>query len=127
MKIIEEKKYTLKIHELLVETIYPENTVLDEIITKEIDDILTELNPGKKYYILSEARGFYMISPGLRKAMATADFNRPIAAIAFYSQEEKLNDMQQTFNEITQPKVPIKFFINKEKAIKWLTEIKNPA
>lgn len=97
-----------------------DNVNIDEAMAREVKQLLEELRPGCKFFILAEAEGFYMASKSFRKLMATEQFTSFIGACAICSFSHSLNNLHRAFNHMDVPVIPFKIFDKKDHALQWI-------
>lgn len=121
MKTFETDAYIMTIHDdLLIEFKIKKNTTLQASDVWRSRDESVEYIPGKKFFVLIEGEENSNISGDGRRAGASLEYTKHVAALAIYSNKPYENIMGSLFLKINKPIVPTKFFDNKEEAIAWL-------
>lgn len=70
--------------------------------------------------MLFETDGNFDASADARRAGASEEYSRHVAALALYSNRLHETIMGNLFLKINRPRVPTRFFDNREKALAWL-------
>ena len=128
MKTFETKAYTMVIHDdLLIEFTVKKNYTLQASDVWESRDQSIDHIPGKKFFVLFEGDEDAEISGEARRAGASEEYTKHVAALALYSSKGYERIIGSLFLKINKPKVPTEFFDDREKAIAWLKIKQNTA
>lgn len=129
MKTFETKAFIMTIHDdLLIEFKVKKNVNLHANDVWESRDLSVNYIPGKKFYVLFEGDEDTEISGDARRAGASEEYTHHVAALALYSTKLHEKIIGSLFLKINKPKLPTKFFDNREEAINWLKNIRdNPS
>lgn len=77
----------------------------------------------KKFYVLFEGEEDADVSSDARRAGASEEYTKHVAALALYSNKMHEIIIGSLFLKINRPKVPTKFFDNRDEAILWLRSL----
>lgn len=129
MKTFETKAFLMTIHDdLLIEFKVKKNVTLQASDVWESRDLSVNYIPGKKFYVLFEGEEDAEISGDARRAGASEEYTHHVAALALYSNKLHEKIIGSLFLKINKPKLPTKFFDNREDAINWLKNLRdNPS
>lgn len=129
MKTFETKAFLMTIHDdLLIEFKVKKNVTLHANDVWESRDLSVNYIPGKKFYVLFEAEEDAEVSGDARRAGASEEYTHHVAALALYSNKLHEKIIGSLFLKINKPKLPTKFFDNREEAINWLKNVRdNPS
>jgi hypothetical protein len=126
MKTFETPAFLMTIHDdLLIEFMVKKNVTLQASDVWESRDLSVNYIPGKKFYVLFEGDDNAEISGDARRAGASEEYTRHVAALALYSNKLHEKIIGSLFLKINKPKLPTKFFDNREDAINWLKKLQN--
>ena len=121
MKTFETHAFLMNVHDdLLIEFKVKKNVKLQEKDVWESRDMSVNHIPGKKFYVLFEGDEDADVSGDARRAGASDEYTKHVAALALYSNKSYERIIGSLFLTINKPKVPTKFFDNREEAIAWL-------
>jgi hypothetical protein len=121
MKTFETKAFLMTIHDdLFIEFKVKKNTTLQAGDVWESRDMSIQHIPGKKFFVLFEADENADISGDARRAGASDEYTKHVAALALYSTKLHEKIIGNLFLKINRPKVPTQFFDDRDKAIEWL-------
>ena len=121
MKVFETKAYDMIVHDdLLIEFKVKKNVTLQASDVWESRDQSVAYLPGKKFFVLFEGDEDASVSGDARRAGASEEYTKHVAALALYSNKFHENIIGSLFLKINKPKVPTKFFDDRDKAIAWL-------
>ncbi|MBC7695097.1 MAG: STAS/SEC14 domain-containing protein [Burkholderiales bacterium] len=121
MKTFDTHAFMMNVHEdLLIEFKVKKNINLQASDVWESRDLSVNHIPGKKFYVLFEGDDDAEISGDARRAGASEEYSKHVAALALYSNKSYERIIGSLFLKINTPKVPTKFFDNREEAIAWL-------
>lgn len=121
MKTFETHSFLMNVHDdLLIEFKVKKNINLQASDVWESRDLSVNHIPGKKFYVLFEGDDDAEISGDARRAGASEEYSKHVAALALYSNKSYERIIGSLFLKINKPKVPTKFFDNREEAIAWL-------
>lgn len=128
MKTFETHAFLMKIHDdLLIEFKVKKNINLQASDVWESRDLSVNHIPGKKFYVLFEGEDDAEISGDARRAGASDEYTKHVSALALYSNKSYERIIGSLFLKINKPKVPTKFFDNREEAIAWLRILQKSA
>lgn len=126
MKTFESSAFSMTIHDdLLIEFIVKKNVTLEAIDIWESRDLSVSHIPGKKFYVLFEGDEDAEVSGEARRAGASEEYTHHVAALALYSNKLHEKIIGSLFLKINKPKLPTKFFDDREEAINWLKKLRN--
>lgn len=121
MKHFETNAFNMIIHDdLLIEFKVKRNVKLQEKDIWESRDLSVQAFPGKKFFVLFEAEENFDASADARKAGASEEYAKHVAALALCSNKLHETIMGNLFLKINRPRVPTRFFDNRDKALAWL-------
>ncbi len=124
MKQFETGAFSMTIYDdLLIEFRVKKNVKLEEKDIWESRDMSVLAYPGKKFFVLFEAEENFDVSTDARRAGASEEYARHVAALAMYSNRLYETIMGNLFLRISKPKVPTRFFDNRDKALTWLRSL----
>lgn len=124
MKTFETHAFVMNIHDdLLIEFKVKKNINLQESDVWESRDMSVNYLPGKKFYVLFEGDEDADISGDARRAGASEEYTKHVAALALHSNKMHEIIIGSLFLKINRPKVPTKFFDNRDEAILWLKSL----
>ena len=123
MKTFETNAYTMAIHDdLLIEFKVKKNVKLQDKDIWESRDQSVNYMPGKKFYVLFEADENFDVTSDGRRAGASEEYSKHVAALALCSNRLHEKIIGNLFFKINNPIVPSRFFDDREKAIEWLKQ-----
>jgi hypothetical protein len=126
MKTFETKAYIMIVHDdLLIEFKVKSNYNLQANDVWESRDQSISHLPGKKFFVLFEGDDDASISGEARRAGASDEYTKHVSALALYSNKSYERIIGSLFLSINKPKVPTKFFDDREEAIAWLRILQN--
>lgn len=76
--------------------------------------------PDKKFFVLFESEGSFTPSADARAAGASEEYTKHVNAVALFSNKSYEAIMGSIYLKISRPKVPTRFFDNRDKAVAWL-------
>lgn len=121
MKTFETSSYLMHVHDdLLIEFIIKKNRTLQATDVWTSRDQSVEYMPGKKFLVLLEGEENANISGDARRAGASMEYAKHVAALAIYSSRSYEKVMGSLFLKINKPVVPMRFFDNRDEALAWL-------
>lgn len=121
MKTFETHAFLMHVHDdLLIEFKVKKNIKLQESDVWESRDLSVNHIPGKKFFVLFEGDEDADVSGDARRAGASDEYTKHVAALALYSNKSYERIIGSLFLTLNKPKVPTKFFDNREEAIAWL-------
>ncbi len=106
--------------DLLIEFIIKKNRTLQATDVWTSRDQSVEYMPGKKFLVLLEGEENANISGDARRAGASMEYAKHVAALAIYSSRSYEKVMGSLFLKINKPVVPMRFFDNRDEALAWL-------
>jgi len=123
MKTFETDAYTMNVHDdLLVEFKVKKNVkLLDKDIWESREQSMNYM-PGKKFFVLFEVEENFDVSADARRAGASEEYSKHVAAVALCSNRLHEKIIGNLFLKVNNPIVPTRFFDEREKAIEWLRE-----
>ncbi|MBA2611846.1 MAG: hypothetical protein H0U95_07750 [Bacteroidetes bacterium] len=121
MKNFETEAYTMAINDdLLIEFKVKKNVKLQAKDIWESRDQSVNYMPGKKFFVLFEVDENFDVSVDARRAGASEEYSRHVAAVALCSNRLHEKIIGNLFLKINNPIVPTRFFDDRESAITWL-------
>lgn len=121
MKTFESRTYLMNVHDdLLIEFRIKANSTLQATDVWTSRDQSVDYIPGKKFLVLIEGENNAGISGDARRAGASIEYARHVAALAIYSPRSYEKIMGSLFLKINKPVVPTRFFDKRDEAIAWL-------
>lgn len=121
MKTFETNTFVMNIHDdLLIEFKVKQNANLLASDIWESRDMSISHIPGKKFFVLFEGDDDANISGEARRAGASIEYTKHVAALALYSTKSYERIIGSLFLKINNPLVPTQFFDDREQAIAWL-------
>ncbi len=121
MKAFDREKYTMIIRDnLLIEFKVKKGAKLDAADVWDSRELSVKYMPGKKFFVLMESEGDLDVTVDGRRAGASEEYSRHVAALALCSNRLHETILGNLFLKINRPIVPTKFFDNRDKAIEWL-------
>ena len=121
MKTFETSSYLMQVHDdLLIEFVIKKNRTLQATDVWTSRDQSVDYMPGKKFLVLIEGEENANISGDARRAGASPEYARHVAALAIYSPKSYEKVMGSLFLKINKPVVPMRFFDNRDEALAWL-------
>ena len=123
MKTFETEAYIMNVHDdLLIEFKVKKNIKLqDKDIWQSREQSMAYM-PGKKFFVLFEVEENFDVSVDARRAGASEEYSKHVAAVALCSHRLHEKILGNLFLKINSPIVPTRFFDDREKAIEWLKE-----
>ncbi len=106
--------------DLLIEFTIKKNSTLQATDVWTSRDQSVDYIPGKKFMVLLEGEENASISGDARRAGASTEYAKHVAALAIYSSKSYENVMGSLFLKINKPVVPMRFFDNRGEALAWL-------
>ncbi len=121
MKTFETRSYLMHVHDdlLIVFTIKKNRTLQATDVWTSRDQSVDHI-PGKKFLVLLEGEENASISGDARRAGASLEYAKHVAALAIYSSRGYEKVMGSLFLKINKPAVPMRFFDDRDEAIAWL-------
>lgn len=121
MKQFETDTYIMNIHDdLLIEFKVKKNKTLQEKDIWESRDLSVNYMPNKKFTVIMEAEENFEVSGDARRAGASLEYSKHVAALALCSNKLHETIIGNLFLKINKPIVPTKFFDDRAKALQWL-------
>lgn len=121
MKTFETNAFLMTIHDdLLIEFKVKANINLEAKDVWKSRDLSVDYLPEKKFYVLFEGDDDASVSGEARRAGASEEYTKHVAALALYSNKAYERIIGSLFLKINKPKVPTEFFDDRGKAIAWL-------
>ena len=128
MKIFETEAFIMVIHDdLIKEFKIKKNVTLQASDIWESRDLSVNHIPDKKFYVLFEGEEDANVSGDARRAGASEEYTKHVAALALFSNKMHEIIIGSLFLKINKPKVPTKFFDNRDEAIVWLRMLQKSA
>ncbi|WP_317899181.1 DUF7793 family protein [Aurantibacillus circumpalustris] len=126
MKEFETPVFKMIIHDNLIKEVKVKaNQTLTEKDVWESRDLSDSYKPNAKFFVLIEGEDNTSVSFAARDAAASEEYSKNVAALALHSKKPLDTIMGNLFLKIKRPKVPTKFFEDRQKAMEWLTELAN--
>lgn len=121
MKKIETPAYTL----IIYNNAYLEFSVKKDVVLTDVDAWQSKAEaenylPGVKFYSLVSGEEFFQVTKEARETVASDKYATHMAAVALCSNELSMKILGNLYIKINRPKVPTKFFTDKQKAQEWL-------
>lgn len=124
MKQFETDVFLMTIHDdLLIEFMVKKNMTLQEKDVWESRDLSVNHMPNNKFYVLMETEENFDVSGDARRAGASQEYSKHVAALALYSNKLYETIIGNLFLKINKPIVPTKFFDDRNKALEWLKNV----
>lgn len=124
MKQFETDVFLMTIHDnLLIEFKVKKNKTLQEKDIWESRDLSVNYMPNKKFMVLMEAEENFEVSGDARRAGASLEYSKHVAALALCSNKLHETIIGNLFLKINKPIVPTKFIDDRNKAIEWLKNV----
>lgn len=121
MKQFDNDTFLMTIHDdLLIEFKVKKNMTLQEKDVWESRDLSVNYMPNKKFSVLMEAEENFDVSGDGRRAGASQEYSKHVAALALCSNKLHETIIGNLFLKINKPIVPTKFFDDRNKALQWL-------
>lgn len=128
MKTFETKAFKMVIHDdLLKEFTVKKNITLQAEDVWESKDLSINYIPNQKFYVLLEGEDDSDVSGDARRAAASEEYTKYVAALALCSNKLHQKIIGSLFLKINKPKVPTQFFDNREDALIWLKSLQKQA
>lgn len=123
MKTFETDAYIMNVHDdLLIEFKVKKNVkLLDKDIWESREQSINYM-PGKKFFVLFEVEEGFDVSADARRAGASEEYSKHVAAVALCSNRLHEKIIGNLFLKVNNPIVPTRFFDDRAKAIEWLKE-----
>ena len=123
MKIFETNAYNMVVHDdLLIEFKVKKNVKLqDKDIWESREQSMSYL-PGKKFFVLFEVEENFDVSVDARRAGASEEYSKHVAAVALCSNRLHEKIIGNLFLKINNPIVPTRFFDDRGSALAWLKQ-----
>ena len=123
MKQFETDVFKVIIHDNLIkEFTVKKGIVLEEKHLWESVQLSEKYKPGSRYFVLFEGEENSDITADAKRAGASAEYAKYVAALALYSDKMLETIRGNLFLKINRPIVPTRFFDNREKAMDWLRQ-----
>ena len=124
MKQFETDVFLMTIHDnLLIEFKVKKYKTLQEKDIWESRDLSVNYMPNKKFMVLMEAEENFEVSGDARRAGASLEYSKHVAALALCSNKLHETIIGNLFLKINKPIVPTKFIDDRNKAIEWLKNV----
>jgi hypothetical protein len=111
--------------DLIKEFKIKKNVTLQASDIWESRDLTLSYISDKKLYVLLEGDDDSSVSGDARRAAASDEYKQNVAALALCSNKLHEKIIGSLFLNINKPKVPTKFFDNKDDALVWLKNIRD--
>jgi hypothetical protein len=123
MKTFETNAYVMNIYDdLLIEFNVKKDVKLKDTDIWESREQSINYMPGKKFYVLFEVEEGFDISADARRAGASEEYSKHVAAVALCSNRLHEKIIGNLFLKVNSPIVPTRFFDERDKAMEWLRE-----
>lgn len=106
--------------DLLVEFKVKKDITLQAADIWQSRDQSLEYLPGSKFFVLMESEGIFNPSADAREAGASFEYSKHVTAVAMYSTRMYESIMGNLYLKINRPRVPTRFFDDRQKALDWL-------
>ncbi|MGZ3883140.1 MAG: DUF7793 family protein [Bacteroidia bacterium] len=124
MKQFETDTYTMVVHDdLLIEFKVKKDVTLKASDVWLSRDQSLEYMPGKKFFVLFESEGPFNPSADARAAGASEEYTKHVNAVAMFSSRSYESIMGSIYLKISRPRVPTRFFDDRDKALAWLRSL----
>lgn len=121
MKVFETDVFKLTLHpNLLKEVKVHKNHVLKAKDVWASRDLSLSYKPDSKFFVLLEGEDNTAVSADARRAAASEEYSKNVAALALCSDKTHEAIMGNLFLKVNKPKVPTRFFDKRDKALIWL-------
>ena len=121
MKEIDTETFRMVLHDdLLKEFIVKKNRELGEPDVRLSLRLTEQHYPGSRFYVLIEGEDGAAVSHDARRLAASPEYSRHTAALALHSKNVLMAIAGNLFLKINRPKVPTRFFDDRDKALSWL-------
>lgn len=121
MKQFETDTFKVKLYDdLLKEFTVKQNATLTAPDIWKSRDFSTDYRPGEKFFVLFETEENSYITYDAKRAAASDEYFKHVAALALCSDRVLESIWGNLFLKINRPKVPTRFFDDREKALEWL-------
>lgn len=121
MRTFETDVYIMTVHDdLLIEFKVKKNKTFKDTDVWKSRDQSVQYMPGKKFFVLMEAEENFNATVEARRAGASEEYTHHVQALAMYSNKLHETIMGNMFLKISKPRVPTRFFDDRDKAIAWL-------
>jgi len=121
MKEFETDTFKMVIHDNLIKEVRVKaNKTFTEKDVWESRDLSLNYKPNSKFFVLMEGGENSSVSGDARRAAASEEYNKNVAALALCSEKMMEYIMGNLFLKINKPKVPTNFFDNRVNALEWL-------
>lgn len=128
MKTFETHAFVMNVQDdLFIEFKVKKNVNLQESDVWESRDLSVNYIPGRKFFVLFEGDEDASVSGDARRVGASEEYAKHVAALALFSNKMHEIIIGSLFLKINRPKVPTKFFDNREEAIAWLRNLQKSA
>jgi len=121
MKEVETDVFKMMIHDNLIKEVkVKKNQTLTEKDLWKSRDVSVNYKLDCKFFVLMEGGENSSVSGDARRAAASEEYNKNVAALALCSEKMMEYIMGNLFLKINKPKVPTNFFDNRVNALEWL-------
>jgi hypothetical protein len=121
MKQFETDAFKMTIHDDLIKEVkVKKNIELQPADVWQSRDLSISYKAGVKFFVIIEGEEGAKISPDARRAAASDEYTKSTAALALCSNKIYEAISGNLFLKINRPKVPTRFFDNRDKALDWL-------
>jgi hypothetical protein len=121
MKRFETEVYTMVVNDnRLIEFKVKKDATLRASDIWQSRDQSWECYPGEKFFVLMESEGSFTPSADARGAGASDEYTKHVKAVAMFSNKMYESIMGSLYLKVNKPKVPTRFFDNRDKALEWL-------
>lgn len=124
MKQFQTDTFKLIIHDNhLKEFIVRQNQTLEAKDVWESKELSKSYLPNTKFYVLMEGEENASVSNEARRAAASDEYSKYTEALALCSNSSYMAIVGNLFLKINKPKVPTRFFEERNSALAWLNEL----
>jgi hypothetical protein len=121
MKEFDTETFRMVLHDdLIKEFIVKKDCELRETDVRMSLRLTAQHYPGVKFFVLIEGEAGAAVSHDARRLAASPEYSRHTAALALHSKNVLMAIAGNLFLKINRPKVPTRFFDDREKALDWL-------
>ncbi|HQQ92969.1 MAG TPA: STAS/SEC14 domain-containing protein [Bacteroidia bacterium] len=123
MKEFDQDHFRMRISDDLIKEIcVKENKTLNAEDMKLTKDLSLQYKPNSRFYVLLEGEDNSNLTSEARQLAASSEYSRYTAALALCSTKLTHRVMGNLFLKVSQPKVPTRFFENRQDALTWLRQ-----
>ena len=121
MKVFDTEVFKLTLHpNLLKEVKAHKHHALRAKDVWESRDQSLSYRPDARFFVLLEGEENASVTPDARRAAASVEYSKNVAALALCSDKTHEAIMGNLFLKVNKPKVPTRFFDKRDKVLIWL-------